>query len=61
MAHEQNVSASRDPEVQRLRVRSLQLIAEAESIYHELSDHQAEMAGFLRRAQDVVEPKDQRE
>lgn len=53
---------ARDPEIQALRVRSLQLIAEAESIYSQLADHQIEMAGFLRRASDVVDPaKDRQE
>lgn len=44
----------RDPEVQALLMESLKLIAKAEGLYEQLTDHQMEMAGFLRRAADFV-------
>jgi hypothetical protein len=47
-------TSSRDPEVQSLLVESLKLIAKAEGLYEQLTEHQMEMAGFLRRAQDFV-------
>lgn len=46
--------ADRDPEVQQLLVESLKLIAKAEGLYEQLTDHQKEMAGFLRRAEAIV-------
>lgn len=44
----------RDPEVQALLMESLKLIAKAEGLYEQLTDHQEEMAGFLRRAEAIV-------
>lgn len=48
-------TSSRDPEVQSLLMESLKLIAKAEGLYEQLTMHQSEMAGFLRRAQDFVD------
>lgn len=51
----------RDPEVQALLVESLKLIARAEGLYEQLTEHQMEMAGFLRRAQDFVDTEDSKD
>lgn len=52
-------TSNRDPEVQELLMESLKLIAKAEGLYAQLTTHQMEMAGFLRRAADFIDAEEQ--
>ncbi|MEO6159144.1 MAG: hypothetical protein ABIQ39_16120, partial [Ilumatobacteraceae bacterium] len=49
------VVALRDPEVERLRVENLKLIVKAENLYHELEEHNEQLAVFLERAYRYTE------